>query len=136
MTDRLFIITGASRGIGKAVTHALASSSEFSSGKMHFILSSTKQEDLEAAMTELETLVSQKYGSTSNLKVYLHPVNFSDLTNIEKDLKTLCGLAQCDGKWAQVVLVINHGSLGGLEFIEGVSSNPIQVRLYLGLCAQ
>lgn len=129
MTDRLFIITGASRGIGKAVTHALASSSEFSSSKMHFILSSTKQADLEAAMAELEALVSEKYGSTSNLKVYLHPVDFSDLKDIEKDLKTLCNLAKNDSKWEHVVVVLNHGSLGGLEFIEGVSSNVAQVRM-------
>lgn len=128
MSERLFIITGASRGIGKAVTHALASSSEFSSGKMHFILSSTKQADLEAASAELEKLVSEKYGSTSNLKIYLQPVDFSDLKDIEKDLKTLCNLAQNDNQWDQVVLVLNHGSLGGLEFIEGVSSNVAQVR--------
>lgn len=128
MTDRLFIITGASRGIGKAATQALASSKEFSDGKMHFILSSTKQSDLEAAMAELEKLVSDKYGSTSNLKVYLHPIDFSDLNGIEKELKTLCTLAQGEGSWKQVVVVLNHGSLGGLDFVENVASNVAKVR--------
>jgi len=125
--DRLFIITGASRGIGKAVTHALASSKVFNEGPMHFVLTSTKKSDLEAAQASLEQLVASQHGNISNLKVYLHPIDFSVMEHIESNLSTLFGLAQTESKWKQVILIMNHGSLGGLEFIEHVSSNLPQV---------
>lgn len=127
MSERLFIVTGASRGIGKAIVKALASSKEFSDGKMHFVLSSTKKADLEAAAAELEALVVEKQGNSSNLKVYLHPIDFSSIEGIDKELTALCALASTENKWKQVTVVINHGSLGGLEFISNVSSDVQQV---------
>jgi NAD(P)-dependent dehydrogenase (short-subunit alcohol dehydrogenase family) len=128
MSHRLFVVTGASRGIGKAVTKALASSSVFSDGKMHFVLTSTKQMDLDAAKASLEETVTKLYGNIDRLSVYLYPIDFSDMDNIESQLGHLFDLAPTPtSKWTQVVLMMNHGSLGGLDFIEDVSSKLSQV---------
>jgi len=127
MSERLFIITGSSRGIGKALTHAFALSNHFTSANTHFILTSTKQSDLDAAKASLEQVFASHHGNTDKLKVYTHPIDFSDMNSVETNLKTLFGLAHKTGGWKQVILVMNHGSLGGLEFIEDVSSNITQV---------
>lgn len=128
MTDRLFVITGASRGIGKAMTSALAYSKHFTSEGAHFVLTSTNQNDLDAAKTTLEQNFTSAHGNTEKLKVHTHPIDFSDMAQIEAQLETLFGLASKDSKWKQIVLVMNHGSLGELECMDQVSSNLHQVR--------
>jgi sepiapterin reductase len=126
MSDRLFIITGASRGIGKAITHAIAASSEFSNGSMTFILTSTKHSDLDAAKLSLEDLVTRKQGHTSNLHIFSHPIDFSEVSSLEENLNKLFSLA---GKkaWDHIILMMNHGSLGGLQFISNVSTDLTQL---------
>lgn len=94
---------------------------------MHYILTSTKLADLEAAKVSLEDVFMHKQGHTTNLSISMHPIDFSDLSTIEEGIKTLFSLAE-QKKWSQVTLIMNHGSLGGLDYISNVSNNVAQVR--------
>lgn len=127
MGDSLFIVTGASRGIGKAISHALASSNVLMKGQIHFALTSTKLADLQAAQEALTEVFSASHGSSSNLHVHLTPVEMNDIPSLPANLSALLTVSGVS-KWAHVVLIMNHGSLGGLKSIEDVGSDIVQVR--------
>lgn len=111
--SRLFIITGASRGIGHSIALNLSVSKIFMSGKTHFMLTSTKLSDLEITKKEIAESVY-----SNNITVEMKAFDFSDVENLGQNIDSL--LVHEDS-WDNVTLIMNHGTLGGLDLVQDIS---------------
>jgi len=124
----LFIITGASRGLGRAFTRAIARTFSIEAFQgCDLILNSTKLADLESLKEEL--IATNHRGN-----IQLYACDWSDRSELAKNCENLCSLVRFiwlgdsprdtkrtqaqDNTYDLVVLINNHGTLGPLVSID------------------
>jgi len=106
MQSTLLFITGASRGIGRAVSKALVKSTDNSTMKFKAILISRTRSDL------LET--QSQMNSAVEIESVIYEMDLSNLNELDNNIDSILDAARPFSNYNRVIVVNNAGSIGHL----------------------
>ena len=116
MSKSLAIITGASRGIGRAIALALAEESRVRDDALHMVLLARSIEKLNETATLVKTIDTEVTTSC-------HEIDLSDLTTLPEKLQEILEpFSSRATQYNSCLLVNNAGSVGPLGTCESLSN--------------
>lgn len=115
MSKSLAIITGASRGIGRAIALALAEESRVRDDALHLVLLARSIEKL----NETATLVNN---IDSEVTTSCHEIDLSDMVTLPEKLQEILDPLSRATQYDSCLLVNNAGSVGPLGTCESLSN--------------
>lgn len=122
MSESLFIITGASRGLGRAIALALANS-KLVDEKSLVVLTSTKLSDLEATREEVLKVNEGLKG-----RVFLYECDLSTASEVQKHFDNIFDSSvDINKKYSKVTIILNHGTLGNLKYSADLTDDVVGV---------
>jgi len=126
MSKSLAIITGASRGIGRAIAIALAEESRVRDDALHLVLLARSIEKLNETATLVNTIDSEVTTSC-------HEIDLSNMVTLPEKLQEILEPLSRATLYNSCLLVNNAGSVGPLGTCQSLSITELQQSINLNI---
>jgi len=131
--DRIVLLTGASRGYGRALAVSLAREAVQTNGRLHLVMVARDGDGLQATRLAVDEFAKEETAASSSISGESFYADLSDPVTVEANLApALASIAtavarpqfitDCD---AEIVAILNAGSVGSVDYVSNISCASI-----------
>jgi len=131
--DRIVLLTGASRGYGRAMAESLAREAVQTNRRLHLLLVARDRDGLHATRLAVDEVAKAAAASSSSISSESFCADLSDPVTVEANLAPAMASIATAVAWpryttdcdAEIVAILNAGSVGNADYVSNISCADI-----------